>query len=615
MVDVAPFVLKTAEEFCQYLIGQFEDLDLTVTELLELGVELREGQAELLKAAAAIRQGVQDIDATLASRPEDRVVRYVRTDFGPDGTRRALDALGHADPYVLEHIRDAVGDPADAKRVVNVIAERPSWLRGGPIEGPIALATMAQQLAEWTAASDAWQDATLYAADATRRADLLVRSAVAAQIARLDIRYQPRLQDARDLDPNCPRLRLEEISNLIDPAAQIALLNQLSTADDELLALIHLQLALAHLLTPDCAAARHHLQIAEKHAPYLLQLPMVAMNIDIQDARVAISLDQSVNVTALSQALTDAQSMRRTLQDLKRFEESGRTLMLACDAAAMLGRLEHAKELLGAATPEELAAGRNVEVLADIALRLSEYRRALEILEGYPETEGIRRQRAYAITQTGTSDAVDDALATLREIALGGGAEALFAATNRCMCCVTKPYLAWDDDVAKYLIDSGHARIGVGARAFQLARLKRFEQANALLEPYAHELWALEGLMRVAVRRNNRNELLSAIDRLLRAGPDLATVSTCGSLLVNLEEYEDAIPVLTRITRQPGAANVWRSEAFHSLLIAIVNHENDWPRAYALWKDWRGLDPRDRRIEGWYARMLTHGVTGEDEAG
>src|ERR1035437_9678245 len=82
-----------------------------------------------------------------------------------------------------------------------------------------------------------------------------------------------------------------------------------------------------------------------------------------------------------------------------------------------------------------------------VALRISDYRLALRLLEGYPNTEGAARQRAAARVHTGASDVVESALAELHDIALGDGPEAELAGLNRLMSCVVKPQLPWDDEV------------------------------------------------------------------------------------------------------------------------------------------------------------------------
>jgi hypothetical protein len=280
--------------------------------------------------------------------------------------------------------------------------------------------------------------------------------------------------------------------------------------------------------------------------------------------------------------------------------------MLICDAEALLGNIEGATELLNTASEDEISAGKNAEVLAEVALRFSEYRRAIDLLHDYPDNEGAVRQRAAATVFTGSSEAVTEALGTLREIALGESQEAMLAGANRLLSCIAKPQLDWDEDVAHKLIDAGGARLAVGARAMQLARKTRYHDAMEVLNPYLGSLWALESRLHVAVLRGNREELAAAATAVLDAGPDQPMTVVCGTALRHAGNAQRAAQILVGVAHNPGAPPATRSDAYHTLLLIVANDQDDWKRAETLWREWRDLNTHDGRISAWYARLVVH---------
>jgi hypothetical protein len=280
--------------------------------------------------------------------------------------------------------------------------------------------------------------------------------------------------------------------------------------------------------------------------------------------------------------------------------------MLLCDAQALLGEIDDARNLLQTASEGEVSAVQNAEVLAEVALRFSEYRLVSRLLDGYPETEGAVRQRAAATVHTGSSEAVIAALSTLRAVALGDSAEALLAGANRLMSCVEKPQLDWDEDVAQKLKAEGSARLAVGARSRQLAKKGRFEDAIEILRPHFPSLWALEGWLYVAALRHNSEELVASADAVLDAGPDLPMTVMCGTALREGGESKHAARVLIGVAHNPGASLPVRSEAYHTLLLIVANDQDDWSRTEGLWTEWRDLNTRDDRVTAWYVRIVAH---------
>jgi hypothetical protein len=191
-------------------------------------------------------------------------------------------------------------------------------------------------------------------------------------------------------------------------------------------------------------------------------------------------------------------------------------------------------------------------------------------------------------------------------MALSDRQEAMMAGANRLLSCVEKPQLEWDSDVAQKLEQTGNARLVVGARAMQLAKRHRYEEALDVLAQHFESLWALEARLYVASMREKAEELIAAANAVLDAGPDQPMTVMCGTALRQGGETDRAAQILVGVARNPGAPLATRSEAFHTLLLVVANDQGNWSRAEALWKQWRDLDTGDGRISAWYARIAAH---------
>ena len=603
-IAVASFVLSEQIDLSRYLIAKVEAIQDALDTLGETSGALLDGQALLLAGVERVNERLDTHGPTPADR---EVVRYVRADWGPDGVRKALARLGGRDGQLLVQLQDTLGEDPDAQSLARLLAEPPVWLVEGPVELQAVIARLAEQFGEWSVASLYWEAAAAVADAPAAWADLLVRAAIAARAGGNSDRYTALTDRARAFQHDAPRLALEEASDLLDPVEQLARLDRIASEDPELRALIHAQKALAYLLQADVGTARSHLEQAQVLAPHLMQLRVVGINIVVQEARIAVSQDRGVEPVVLRSAITSGGEIRSQLIDVRRFEESGRLLMLLCDAYLLSGEISDATALINdVVLAEEISAGTNAEVLAEVALRISDYRLALRLLEGYPDTEGATRQRAAARVHTGASDVVESALAELHDIALGGGPEAELAGLNRLMSCVVKPQLPWDAEVSTIMIQRGHTRMVVGARARQLTAQTRYEAALEVLEPHREALWALEGILHVALERGRLPDIADAAESLLTAGPDQPMIGICGSALFVAGQAARAAQVLIGVARNPGAAAAVRGDAYHSLLLVTANAEGDWARTTQLWDEWAALTPRDGRLSAWYARIAAH---------
>lgn len=610
-IAVASFASQSPREILRYLVATTEEIEAALGELKDDTEKLLEGQARIEEQIADTQQLMGTMSAP-ASQHE--VVRFVQTDWGPEGARLALRTLGRTDPTTLERLQATVGDPPSRVALQEMLDESPGWFRGARPEALIVVAIFCQQFGLWSKAADVWYLAASAADAGVPRAELLTRTAIAREISGDTGQYLELLERARTEDPDAPRLRLEEATNLRDPDEQLAALEALASDDAELEALIEAQRALALLLKADCEGARRHLELARAQASWMRQLDGIDVNITVQEARIAVSRDRAVNVEALTRASTAAEQLRDELLANKRFEEGGRILMLLCDTRMLLGEIDNARDLVKDAQPEELSAGENAEVLAEVALRISQYRLALQCLEGYGDTPGSIRQRACALMHTGSSQAVIESLRTLHDLALADTLESEMAGANLILGFAEEPRLEWDEEVAQKLIELGHERMVIGARARQLAAKKYYEDAEKLLEPYKSEIWALEAILFTEVTRRRPKAQIDAANALLAAGPDPSMALICAKVVATGADKQRAVQVAVNIARSPGASVKDRSDSYHLVLALLANDLGDWTRIPSLWDEWQELAPDDPRLPAWYARILGHSTTDGNTA-
>jgi hypothetical protein len=205
------------------------------------------------------------------------------------------------------------------------------------------------------------------------------------------------LDRAAELDADHPRLRLELVSGINEPSAQLEALAGLSFEQPDQRGILEARRALAYLLLGDLEQAKAHTRRAREHAPDLIQVQTLEVNLAIQDARDAANKGEPYDSGATREAGKLVLDVRKKLLAQKRPEESARLLMLAADAALLAGDQQRAANLSAQATEDERRSATGDEALADGALRARAPGLALDLLyPDKPDNDTRRRIRAVA---------------------------------------------------------------------------------------------------------------------------------------------------------------------------------------------------------------------------
>jgi Tfp pilus assembly protein PilF len=119
---------------------------------------------------------------------------------------------------------------------------------------------------------------------------------------------------------------------------------------------------------------------------------LLKVSTTVQDGRLAVIDQRSLDRGALRGAYSDAEQLRERLAREKRWPESSRVLMLMADIEALLGDRSAASRVLSKARPEELATTEQKVVLASSAAdRALDFKLAIKMLEGAEETVTVKR--------------------------------------------------------------------------------------------------------------------------------------------------------------------------------------------------------------------------------
>jgi hypothetical protein len=405
-------------------------------------------------------------------------------------------------------------------------------------------------------------------------------------------------EQAVALAPSHPRVLLFGIQDL--PAqGRLDRLVGVRSKDPGTQALLECHRVLANLMLPDLDAAETHLAAAKAAAPNAASVLMMALNLVVQRGRLAQIAERPLRGPELEAAVAQARKLRGRLIKERRFEESGRTLMLGADALRLLGDTAAAAQMLADAREEELAQPGARVVLAEAAIRLDEPVVARRLVEELPDADDVVLIRAIAAIAVGTPAERADAVTALDQLVVDGGAEAPMAAARRLGAALTTPGIDWSDEAAKVLDAHGESRDLAVVKAGWLAMKERdFEAADALLAEY-NEAWALRRRLIIARELHRGGEAVrTAADALLAAGPSQAARLMCAHAYKQYEAKPRAREVFTLVATDPSAPRLTRCAAFAGLM-PLLGEAGDWETAARMHREWTDLAPSDARASAW----------------
>lgn len=567
-------------------------------------------------ASPASPERTADIEARLEATERLRGgVQLVTLDWATQSLREHLEQFSHEHPDSFARLTNQLGWPAGDALLAAAISQPPPWLVDEGPETWGVLARTAQSQGLWSEAEQAWVEKADRESDPAK-ADSLISAAMAANVLdEAGESYRRRIQQARDIDPEHPRLAIDAVDFEAPPAEQVAALSAIESDDPEVRLLLAGRLALASLLLPDVEKAKGYLAEASNHGAATTVVQAVSVNVVVQDGRLRRLAGEPLDSQALMQAHADALDLRRRLLDERRFSESARLLMLAADVLALLDDREGAARLLRAATDDERASPDGPVVLGDCAAsRALDFHLALRFLEGAPDSPGVQRIRAECLEEVGTPEQRAAALETLEALIRADGPESSEAAFIILAASLGSRGVPWNEPAAEYLRSHGHERAAVSGEAFYRARHHGFDAAAQLLQPHLHEVWAKATLLRIAVTCNARHAIEPAADDLLGSGPAQAMRLEAGRAYAMCENYPRARETLLAVARDPSAPRTSRAEAYRLLLRVVGEQMNEWHLARTLLQEWTEVSPGDANASAWAPRVENRILRGRPTA-
>jgi hypothetical protein len=529
---------------------------------------------------------------SLPARPQ---VVITTLEWAPNTLQQILRHLGDSDPATFMALRDLVGEPPNIELVVSNITTPVVWLRGASVTTWRALSLMAEVKGEWTAAAAAWERTAGLLADDYEAAGALVSAASCANAAQSGELYGRLLDRARARFERHPRLIVHELQGL-PPGEQLAALADAEARDDNDAAIVSAQRAMAYLMLPDLDEARRRAEEVAELMPGSTLARSVAVNVEVQRARLSQLEGRAQQAQALRHAHRDALSTRDQLLRQRRFEESARLLMLASDALALQGEYSDARELLMRATRGELATPGAAETLGDAALRALGASEALRLTEHAPASDEIRYIRAAAVLEapSGTSAATRaQAVAELDSLVEAGGEAALQAAYARLADAMVSG--EWSEQAEALLSASPGERSMLLMKAFWLGwRKGDWEHAWALFDDIETR-WALLARLHVALSWGRRSVMHQAADELMAIAPGQNLRVACGRAYWRAGEVVRAREVFMSVAEDVSAPSSLRADAYASLVRIVGSQLDDWATAARLHEDWIRIRPGDTR--------------------
>ena len=463
-------------------------------------------------------------------------------------------------------------------------------MRDGSAELWVAAARFAEQQGDWQLAREAWETAA--GRDGADRVAFLVSASVSADIAGDADGARELLEAARSLDPNHPRVRLQDVNQADNLDEQLDVLRELWDIEGDVGALAHAHAALAYMIRDEFEEAERHVEAARRIRPDTIQARIVAANLVVHRGRAALFAGRRVDGRALADAKEECLALRDELMTMKRWNESVRLLVLAADATGLQWQFEEAGKLLLTASHEELESTAGRVVLADAALRAQQHAVALALLRGVREDDVVRTMRATAEFAVGDESARRNAFRTLDGLL---SAEEDHVVYRAAIFRVTRAHemrdMGWPEAAEQVLVERGEQMAVLLSKAIWLYDERDAAGARALLEPHAGEVRIVEFLLQLATWERDPEEAARVAAHLLALGPDNVTRLRCARALWEVGDLVRAKAEASVVAGDQTATRTERGEAYYLLGGIAADVEHDYQDALDLFERWRDEEP------------------------
>lgn len=528
-------------------------------------------------------------------------VRVLNTDWAPEAQAQALKALP---PSELLQLYEEVGEPPVVDRLVKAILTPPSWMNDADDLLWTAVARIAEGFGEWAAAASAWELAADRQSDDYQVTGCLISAAVSWGIAQNDGEYERCVARAREVEPDHPRLRMEDIPQSDPAREQLEALKDLHSDDPLDSALIACRRAMASMLLPDLDLATEHLRAAQLDGGSLVCTQMTEICLAVQSARLDHVAARTQDGQRLRLAQQQCLKLRLRLLEERRYVESGRLLMLAADAALLQEDRRRARHLLDQAVGFERRLEDAAISLALVALRGLEFVRALRFLELIPDSPEVELIRATALAELGDPAEQANAVRTLDE-RLEQAPNALAAnevAFFRLSISMSRAHAPWSERAEQTLRNNDHEREAVIAKAYWRAKTHAdYDGAEELLNEHP-DLWARATQLHLAMVRGQYTAMRRAANGVLAMGPSQSLRVEAGQALFRCGDLDRSLENLRQVTYDRSAPAAARADACE-LAVRIAACRDDWALADTIHRDWIDALPSDTRANVWAPRI------------
>lgn len=547
----------------------------------------------------AVFQGTRQLDRAVREIGASTApVAFLDLDDAPEWATKALKLLAKEKPADHAHLDGLTSGFSDLEPVRALITGADPWAHGRSRELWIALARLAEAMPDWGLATEAWERVADTGDDPI---PALVFGSISAGLAGDGAKQEELFARAKDLDPDHPRVRLQEIRTDVDPAEALEALTKITPEDPTLRGLVACHRGMAYLFLDDLDGVAAALEDARKHDDSLLQVRMLDINLRLQRERKAVFENTRRSAEAELQIAADALDLRERLLAMERFDESGRLLMLAIDATALAGRRDKVPELLDLAVDGERKVGNGDVVLAEAALRSGHAARARTLLwPDKPEDEERERVIAQALSRMPDPATRAEGLRRLDAIVAGGGSESEMAAGLRVVACLLEPDVEWSEEAEANLVGTEHEHLNRHVKAMWLASRGEGEEAVALLHDADTNPVSAETMLVVYSRTGGVDKGYDFAKTTLARGVDDHMVRyLCAMACRSARDFDRMRAELYSVARDERAPFDLRGHAY----IVIAEHEEDMAVRIEALQEATRLSPNDPDLQNAWDKL------------
>jgi tetratricopeptide (TPR) repeat protein len=548
--------------------------------------EIEYGLPEAKKGDSLVRWSARETGLAIES------LGAVRPDFDwrPGRGGELFEELIEASPDDARELQRALRDKDAEKEIPALLRVVPPWLAGASGLAWEVLAAEAEGVGLWPEAGELWRRA--FDTAGSDRVRALVWLTTALHIGGEPETGLEALAEAEALDPTHPLVLFARAEQATDPAATLALLDELEPVKD-----VHRTRRNLRRAVP--LAELGHLEEAEE--AITTAIAEDATEKEVREARSLVALAREerafrrsapIDAVALEDAAEHFLEMRDEQRTVGAHEGSVSYLSRAVDALLMVEERGRAISLMDPAelTEEELASRANRHLIAQQLLRAGRSDLAVRFLPDLEASEEVSRLlHAIATVQSVESDAVQlaEAVSALDEAL--DGPRRLAAAQARALASLRRG-IDWSDEAEAILTDDDPGMAAL-MKAQWLSDAERFEEAEATLVDHIAEPRVQLGLLDIAQAREDDDRIVARARAILGNPSDPVVRLEAARALAGAGERVEAEAVLLDLARNDEVATDIRGVAFAEIAELLTRDDRNLD-LLANCEEWLALHPQ-----------------------